>query len=245
MRKYTANPEVSKAYYYMHGIHAVLSSLQNPKRVIQKILCTKEIFAAHKAIISNHSYEILNANTISSIIGHTKDHSRNHQGIAAYVQSVFRTQMKDVSMYNRIAILDHIKDPQNIGSIIRSAAAFNIDAIILSYDQAPNENATIAKAASGALELVQIFQVTNINNTINFLKKQDFWIIGLDSKTSNTVSQLIRTEKMALVLGSEDIGIRKLTKESCDYLVKIPISSNVESINVSSAAAIGFYFLSI
>lgn len=224
----------------MHGKHTVFAALNNPKRVIKNILCTRDIFDSYKDIISKFSYEIVTNNELTQLLGVNIP----HQGIAANIKSIFLSDIKDLDLSAnncKIVILDQVTDPQNIGAIIRSAASFNITAIVVPQDNAPDENSTIAKTASGCLELVQIIKVTNLKSTIDYLKKYGFWVIGLDGQATQQLDKKIFSDKIVIVLGSEDKGMRRLVKESCDHLVKIPISSKVESLNVSNAAAIAFY----
>ncbi|MFY9589474.1 23S rRNA (guanosine(2251)-2'-O)-methyltransferase RlmB [Rickettsia endosymbiont of Halotydeus destructor] len=234
----------SKNFYYLYGKHPVYSALKNPKRQIDSILCTDDIFKNNKELISLHPYKIIANNDFSKYLGL----NQVHQGIAAKVKTIFSDNIKDIDATNpncKIAILDQITDPQNIGAIIRSAAGFEINTIILPSDNSPDENATIAKAASGTLELVQIIKVTNLRMTMEYLKKQGFWIVGLDAAGVNSFNDKLLSDKIVVVLGSEDKGIRKLVRETCDYLVKIPISNKVESLNVSNAASIVFHSLYI
>jgi len=235
--------KLCKDLYYIYGKHAVFAALNNPKRSIKNVLCTEDIFNLNKKLISNYSFEITTLDSLTRFLGI----NHNHQGICANVKTIFSNHIEDLDVNNlncKIAILDQITDPQNIGAIIRSAASFDINTIILPSDNAPEENATIAKTASGALELVQIIKVTNLRWTIEYLKKHGFWIIGLDGNATEIIHPKILLHKVAIVLGSEDKGIRRLVKETCDYLVKIPISNKVESLNVSNAAAIAFHMTS-
>ncbi|XVN42697.1 MAG: 23S rRNA (guanosine(2251)-2'-O)-methyltransferase RlmB [Candidatus Rickettsia vulgarisii] len=235
--------KILKDFHYIYGKHTVFAALNNPKRSIKNILCTEEIFNANKKLISNFSYEITKMDSLNRLFGF----NQNHQGIAAIVKTIFSNHIEDIDLTNsncKIAILDQVTDPQNIGAIIRSAASFNITAIILPADNTPDENATIAKTASGTLELVQIVKVVNLKASIEYLKKQNFWVIGLDGQASEYINSKMLSGKAAIVLGSEDKGIRRLVKENCDYLAKILISDKVESLNVSNAAAIAFYIAS-
>lgn len=235
--------KISKDFHYIYGKHTVFAALNNPKRNIKNILCTEEIFNANKKLISNFPYEITKMDSLNRLFGI----NQNHQGIAAVVKTIFSSNIEDIDLSNpncKIAILDQITDPQNIGAIIRSAASFNITAIILPSDNTPDENAAIAKTASGTLELVQIVKLVNLSKSIEYLKKHNFWIIGLDGQGSEYINSKMLLGKVAIVLGSEDKGIRRLVKENCDHLAKIPISDKVESLNVSNAAAIAFYIAS-
>jgi 23S rRNA (guanosine2251-2'-O)-methyltransferase len=236
--KFSKAPKDNK--YIMYGKHSVLAALANKKRKIINIFCTPEIFKIHQKIISTHKHEIVDKNFLTKILGA----NILHQGIAATVEPIFLNDINDVDISNnncKIAILDQITDPQNIGSIIRSAASFEIDVVIMPSDNTPDENATIAKAASGSLEFVTIVKVVNLKNMIEYLKKHDFWIVGLDSGSNEFLTTEILQNKIAIVLGSEDTGLRRLTQEACDYLVKIPMSRQIESLNVSNAASIAFY----
>ena len=230
----------SKSFYYMYGKHAVLAALSNKNRIVKQVYCTEDVFAQNKNLISKFRYEITNSEGFTKIIGPAGP----HQGIAAYLSGLFSNEIRDIETIDKVAILDQITDPQNIGAIIRNAAAFNFEAIIIPADNAPDENSTIAKAASGALELVQIIKVPNLRNAIEFLKKNGFWIIGLDGHAKEILDKKLISSKMAIVLGSEDQGLRRLTKENCDHLVKIPISHSLESLNVSAASAIVFHLFS-
>ena len=166
----------------------------------------------------------------------------------ALVDSIFKNKIEDLDFTDgkdRIVILDQVTDPQNIGAIIRSAAAFGINKLILPSDNAPDENAGIAKAACGCLELIQIAKVTNIKNTIEKLKKMDFWIAGLDTDGKGDINDISEIDKLAIIIGSEGKGMRRLTLTHCDFLIKIPISKQVESLNASNAASIIFYLLKI
>ncbi|WP_341763929.1 23S rRNA (guanosine(2251)-2'-O)-methyltransferase RlmB [Candidatus Tisiphia endosymbiont of Beris chalybata] len=233
----------TKAFHYIYGKHTVLAALKNPRRHIQNILCTEEIFYSNKNLLTNFPYEITKMDFLTRLFGL----NHNHQGIAAYVKTIFSDHITDINTVNpncTIAVLDQITDPQNIGAIIRSAASFNIATIILPADNTPDENSTIAKTASGALELVQIIKVTNLRRTLEYFKKQNFWIIGLDGHADQLLTTKMLSGKVVIVLGSEDKGIRRLVKETCDSLAKISISPQVESLNVSNAAAIAFYLSS-
>jgi 23S rRNA (guanosine2251-2'-O)-methyltransferase len=233
---------LNRSQYYMYGIHVVLAATKNSNRLVEKIFCLQKFADEYKNKLKNHNIEIVQNDFIIKKIG--KD--QPHQGVIAFVTTIFKNHIDELKFYptkDRVVILDQISDPQNIGAIIRSAAAFNIDKVILPKDNAPDENASIAKAASGCLELVQIAKVTNIKHTIEALKNKGFWIVGLDSEGKNSLKEVVDIDKLAVIIGSEGKGMRKLTSESCDFLTKIPISDKVESLNASNAASIIFHLL--
>jgi len=228
----------------MYGKHAVFAAINNNNRNVEKIYCLEKTFLEFKNKLHNFNAEIVSADFINKKIGA----GQPHQGILALVHSVFLNNINELDFTNnidRVVILDQITDPQNIGAIIRSAAAFGITKLILPADNTPEENAAIAKAASGSLELVQIVKVTNIKTTIEILKRKDFWIAGLDLDGKDNLLSLAEFNKIAIIIGSEGKGMRRLTTESCDFLIKIPISSKVESLNASNAASIIFHAINL
>ena len=140
-------------------------------------------------------------------------------------------------------MLDQITDPHNVGAILRSAAAFDVGAVIATDRNAPTESGVMAKAASGALEVVPLITVTNLVQAIEKIKKAGYWIAGMDGNAKQTIAEAKLDRKTALVLGAEGSGLRRLTAEHCDYLVKLPMSGRIESLNVSNAAAVALYEL--
>ncbi len=228
--------------YYMYGKHTVFSALYQKKRKIDSLYCTKALFTSYKSVLQKFNPLIVPVDFIIEKIG------KNcvHQGIIAYVNSIYANNINSFSFSqdnDKIVILDQITNSNNIGSIIRSAAAFNINKIIITSYNSPLENASIAKAACGCLEFVQIAQIANLNIIINKLKKLGFWTIGLKASAKNSIFQIPKMNKIAIIIGSEHTGMRALTTKSCDFLVKIDISDKVESLNASNAAAIIFHTL--
>ena len=230
--------------YYMYGKHTVLAAINNKNRYVEKIYCLEKTFLELKNKLNQFSIEIVSSDFINKKIGL----GQPHQGIIAHVHSIFLSSINDMDFsenIDRVVILDQITDPQNIGAIIRSAAAFGITKLILPADNTPEENASIAKAASGCLEITQIAKVTNLKTAIETLKRKGFWIAGLDIEGTDNIASLVEFKKLAIIIGSEGKGMRRLTTESCDFLVKIPISNKVESLNASNAASIIFHALRI
>lgn len=230
--------------YYIYGIYPCSAALSNPNREILEIYCTNLAFRQLSPVIQERRHKIVSDKFLNSLLGS----KAVHQGTVIKTLPLTTYGIENINCSNttniKVAILDHILDPHNLGSIIRSAAAFSVSAIILPRHNSVSENSTIAKVAVGALEKVQIIEVTNLNYAINYLQKIGFWITGLDSNSSTIFSEKLHTifhDKMAFVLGSEGNGLRKLTKEKCDFLIKIPISTNVESLNVAHAATLIFY----
>jgi 23S rRNA (guanosine2251-2'-O)-methyltransferase len=225
---------------WIYGKHAVTAALANPKRKIHQILATNQAKQDLEAYIPPKiSIKIVNSKDISNLVGQ----DAIHQNIAAQVFPLSQPDLEDIYNNNNIScllILDHITDPHNVGAIMRSAAAFEVDAIIATHDHSPKESATLAKSASGALETIPLVKVTNLASTIKALKKQGYWIIGLDIN-GTPLNKINMPTKAAFILGAEGTGMRRLTKENCDLIATIQMSKNVESLNVSNAAAITLY----
>lgn len=227
--------------YILYGKHACLAALQNNRRQILKIFASNEIFndPLFNKHIAKGNYKILPKPEIDKLFPtHTA-----HQGIALQVLPITNRDLTSALNQKRVAILDQITDPQNLGALLRSAAAFGVKNIIVPQDNAAKENANLAKIASGALETVSITEVVNLAQTIKKLKDAGFWIIGLDHNAKTLIQDYPAPEKLAIVLGNENSGIRPLVQKQCDLLVKIPMQPTtlLDSLNVSTAAAIAFY----
>lgn len=225
--------------YYIYGKHPVISALKNPQRKITKLYCTEEIFNLHQNLIKAHPHQIVTSQYLNDLL----PREASHQGIAIQTRSIaIDLNSIDLSGDNaKIVILDQITDPHNIGAIIRSAAAFGIKGIIMTNDNAAEENGVMAKTSCGGIEIVPIIKVINLRSTIEILKKKGFWVLGFDGNAKEFLSPKALSGKIAMVFGSEGDGMRRLTTENCDLLLKIPIETSMESINVSNAAAIVFY----
>ena len=143
-----------------------------------------------------------------------------------------------------LACLDGVTDPRNIGSIIRSAVSFNIDGIIVKERHFPSESKLMYKAASGAIEYINIFEVSNINSTLKNLKEKNFWVYGFDGKGEKNFTDLEWNGNNILLFGSEGFGMHQHTSKYADFLVKINIDSRIESLNISNSASIVFHHIS-
>lgn len=224
-----------KNTYLIYGKHASLAAISNPKRKIIEILCHPE----QAKILPKH----IKFTPTTNLDLKTITHDAPHQGIAIKVAPITIYNIPKEILENpqcKIMILDQVTDPQNLGAILRSAAAFGINAIIYPKNSSATENATVAKAASGALDIVPLIEVTNISTSLAELKKAGFWVMGLDGSAKQSISSAnhLFDGKLAIVMGSEGAGIRPLVIKNCDLMVKLPINSAMESLNVSSAAAI-------
>jgi len=231
------------------GFHAVESILiQRPELIVRLFISRSEdkrvVRVKDLAKKSKINSELVDSKKIDQLAGHSK-----HQGFAAEISNLGFLSEKDVIprlknlTTSRVLILDSIQDPRNLGACLRSALAFEFDAVIINKDGSSPINEYVFKTSVGAILNLNIFYVTNLSRSINTLKDIGFWVLGLDGNGEGSIFSEKFSSKTAVVLGSEGSGIRKLVKENCDHLIKIPISNNVESLNISVAAGIIMYEL--
>lgn len=229
----------------IYGKHPVAAALLNSSRIHKELVGTRESLSQLEGKLpkSDLKISIKTPKEIDSLAPNA-----THQNIVLYTSSIISRDshiLKKISNKEKstLIVLDQVTDPQNIGAIIRSALAFNVDALILPEHTAPDETPSMVKASSGAIEKLPIIKVKNLTHTIKSLQKENYWAIGLDSNSSTLINKHNFGEKTILIMGSEGKGMRRLTKETCDLVVKLPMSDNTESLNVSNAAAIAMYEL--
>ncbi|MDP3372450.1 MAG: 23S rRNA (guanosine(2251)-2'-O)-methyltransferase RlmB [Candidatus Paracaedibacteraceae bacterium] len=229
----------------LYGLHPCISALNNPDRVIEKIYLTdKKLIDRLPPTLSatmRKNIEIVPKEKLIAIL----PREAVHQGIALKVQPLEPLDISDVIHNDEpnqiIVILDQVSDPHNIGAILRSAAVFGANALILTDRHAPKETPTLAKSASGALEHVPLCFVKNLAQTLKAIKEAGFWCVAFAEEATQTLSQIDLKGKIALVLGAEGDGLRRLTSENCDFYVKLQSTSEFSTLNVSNAAAIALY----
>ncbi|WHQ46591.1 MAG: 23S rRNA (guanosine(2251)-2'-O)-methyltransferase RlmB [Candidatus Midichloria sp.] len=237
----------SKKNYWLYGKHNCLAVLKNQNRLIKKILVTKPNQPLVPSAFINKT-EIMESKKLMATL---KIHDAVTQGVAVLTKPLKQPALDDFINIKKVkqlvVILDQILDPQNIGGVFRSAAAFSVDAVITTTDHSLQETPSLTKAAAGTFELIPFIHVVNLAQSIGVLKNNGFWMIGLDSKIDNYINTFNASsyDKIALVLGSEEKGLRLLTKKHCDFILKISMNQAVESLNVSCAAAIALYQLSV
>lgn len=236
---------------WIYGTHSVLAALANPERDCYRLMLTQEAAAAlaeRIAVIRARrkglpQSEIVPRETLTSRLGA----DAVHQGIALLAGPPPERDIGDIcraaGMREKAAVvvLDQVEDPRNAGAILRSAAAFGALAVVVTDRHAPQMTAVLAKAASGALESMPLVRVTNLVRALDELKGAGFWAVGFDAEAEKTLDQAEMAPKTALVLGAEGKGLRRLTRESCDLLLRIPMAQAGASLNVSNAAAVALY----
>ncbi len=228
--------------FWIGGKHAVLSAIKNPKRKINKLLVTQDNEKDFNAKNFNKKIliEVKDKKEIDKIF---ITENIVHQGVAAEIENIATIELKEYlknknDTRNTLVVLDDITDQRNIGSIIRSCSAFNIDAVILLEKNYNPKSKMMYKSASGAMELLNVIPVSNITNALELLKKNNYWIYGLDGYAKESIEEQKWTTHNAFVFGSEGEGLRRLVKENCDHLIKIQINKEMESLNVSNAVSV-------
>ncbi|HYZ24222.1 MAG TPA: RNA methyltransferase [Rhodopila sp.] len=237
-------PEAPRGTVWLYGHHAVAAALANRARRLRRLLLTEEAEAAigrHLAPPWALTPERVDRGRLDHLLGR----DIVHQGAALLADPLAPPSLQSVlDKPGTIIVLDQITDPRNVGAIMRSAAAFGAAAVITQDRNAPEETGALAKAASGALETIPLLRAVNIARTIIALKAAHIWCIGLDAAGKPLSGPEFADRRVALVLGNEGEGLRRLTRETCDEIAGLTIKGAVESLNVSAAAAIALYELS-
>ena len=238
-----------KSSFFIAGRHAVIGALKNPNRRVIKIFLTEE---SKKNIHKNNPHINLLKDikvffkTKKELDKYCRSDDILHQGYVAEIEHLENPELKEfVKGKNNLTFvcLDEVTDPRNIGSLIRSAASFNIDGLIIKERHFPSESKLLYKSASGCVEHLNIFQVSNINTTLKYLRDKNFWIYGFSANSEKNFTEVKWSGNNVLLFGSEGHGLNKHTKKYTDFLVKININKSIESLNISNSAAIVFHHI--
>lgn len=232
---------------WLYGHHAVAAALANQERRVLRLLATTEALERLRGEPSVppgvlNRAQAVGRREIDNVVG---EHAV-HQGVAMLTRAVDH-HLEDVLELARerpsccVVLLDQVSDPHNVGAILRSAAAFEAAAVITLDRRAAAETGAMAKSASGALDRIAFVQTTNLARAIEVLKKNEFWVVGLEADGARKLADVDLKGRVALVLGTEGEGLRRLVRESCDEVARLPINAVSESLNVSNAAAVALY----
>ena len=237
---------MKKTTFLIVGKHAVIEALKNPSRKIERVFLTED--AQKKLNRENQSSNLLknihvfykSRKELDNLCG--KDETA-HQGLVAEVEQLEEITLKEFVLENKnqninLIALEEVSDPRNIGSIIRSAVAFNIHGIIVKERSFPSKSKLLYKSASGGTEHLKIFKVSNINTSLKFLKTKDFWISAFDINSSRDFTKNDWKGKNVLLFGSEGYGIKEKTLKNSDFKFKVKMKNNIESLNISNTVSI-------
>ena len=223
------------------GRHAVEAALKNPDRQHRKLWATREgVASLDGELPANFPVEYADVADLARLVAREAP----HQGLVLDCEplpDVFLDEVLSGDPARPLVVLDQVTDPHNVGAILRSAAAFGACALLTQDRHSPAEGGTLAKSASGALEVVPWVRVVNLARALDEVAEAGYWRIGLDGDAPLTLAEALPTGPVALVLGAEGEGMRHNIVKHCDALARLPISAAMESLNVSNAAAIALY----
>jgi 23S rRNA (guanosine2251-2'-O)-methyltransferase len=223
----------------LYGWHTVTMALANPQRQIRKLTLTENAAKrlADENIETRVTPEIVRPQEIDRLLSP----DAVHQGLLAEADPLPSPDIEDLVQDGMVLVLDQITDPHNVGAILRSAAAFAVKAIVTTARHSPEATGVLAKAASGALELVPMVTVQNLARALTTLNELGFQTVGLDSEGSADLSEVTLREPLALVLGAEGKGLRQLTRDTCSVVARLDVPGEIKSLNVSNAAVLSLY----
>ena len=243
---------MKKTTFLIVGKHAVIEALKNPRRKIDRIFLTED--AKKNLNRENQSLNLLkNVHTfykskreLDNLCG--RDETA-HQGLVAELENLEGVSLKDFLNENskkniNFIALQEVSDPRNIGSIIRSAVSFGVDGIIVKERSFPSKSKLMYKSASGGIEHINLFKVSNINSTLKFLKTKNFWVSAFDTSGTKDFTSHDWKGRNVLLFGSEGYGIKEKTLENSDFKFKININKNIESLNISNSVSIVCHHIS-
>jgi 23S rRNA (guanosine2251-2'-O)-methyltransferase len=227
---------------FLYGWHSVKAALENPARTFHKIMLTEN--ALHRVreagLALSVEPQLVRAEEIDALVGP----EAVHQGFLVEADPLPSPTIDDVAASGIILVLDQITDPHNVGAILRTAAAFGVTAIVTTQRHAPEATGVLAKAASGALDLVPIITVPNLVRALERLKDQNVFVVGLDSEGDASMTAAPMRAPLALVVGAEGRGLRQLTRTTCDQVARLDLPGQIKSLNVSNATALALFIAS-
>lgn len=218
------------------GFHPVREALRSPRRVLLKLMCTEAAASRLAAEIASRGIEpeIFDQDEITRRL----PPDAHHQGVLLFARPLEAIDIADLPAKGLVLVLDQVTDPHNVGAIIRTAAAFGVDAIVTTERHSPSFTGILAKSASGGLEHVPICTVVNLARALDEMGDLGYLRIGLDSDGENSLDNMAVAKPLALVLGAEGKGLRRLTRERCDVLARLDMPGAIRSLNVSNACAV-------
>jgi len=244
---------MKKSTFLIVGKHAVTEALKNPSRKIERVFLTED---AKKNLnrVNNEANLLKNINVfyktkkeLDNLCGRD---DTSHQGLIAEVEHLEDLTLKEYIFNEKkekinLLALEGVTDPRNIGSIIRSAAAFNIDGILVKERSYPSKSKLMYKSASGGAEHIKIFKVSNLNTALKFLKSKNFWVSAFDASSNKDFTENKWEGKNVLLFGSEGQGLKKNTLSKADFYFKISINKKVESLNIANAIGVVCHYINL
>ena len=243
---------MKKTSFLIAGKHAVTEALKNPKRKVLRVFLTED--SKKNLNKENQDHNLLK--NVKIFYKTKKELDRlcskeqiSHQSLIAEIEHLDEVNLREFIEAKKskksiiLVALEEVTDPRNIGSIIRSAASFNIDGIIIKGRSFQSESKLLYKSASGSMEYMNIFEVSNINTTLKYLKTKNFWVSAFDKNGKKNFIEHDWNGHNVLLFGSEGYGLKYQTTKNSDFLLKININKKIESLNISNSAAIVFHYI--
>jgi 23S rRNA (guanosine2251-2'-O)-methyltransferase len=226
----------------LYGVHVVAEALRNKARKPLKLWVTKNGLDRLSEVIGESGIqpEMVMPSQLDKLVGS----DAVHQGIVLEATPLVQPMLHEIPRKGIVVLLDQVTDPHNVGAIFRSCAAFNVTAVVTTSRHSAETTGVLFKAASGATELVPFVKVTNLARAMAELKQYGFRVVGLDSEAEAPIETEAGASPLALVMGAEGKGLRHLTRENCDAVVKLDLPGAIKSLNVSNAAALALYVVS-
>jgi 23S rRNA (guanosine2251-2'-O)-methyltransferase len=220
----------------LYGLHTVGEALRNPRRKFVRLLATKN--AAVRLAPEIAAAELNPLDALPRDLDKLTGPDAVHQGVVLEARPLKQPRLDQIARSGIVVMLDQVTDPHNVGAIMRSCAAFAVTALVTTARHSPEGSGVLFKAASGAYEHVPFVKVTNLARAMEEMRGYGFRLIGLDSEAEATIDTIERTPALALILGAEGRGLRQLTRQTCDALVRLDLPGMIRSLNVSVAAAV-------
>jgi 23S rRNA (guanosine2251-2'-O)-methyltransferase len=245
-RDHTSRPHTAdnpRGTVWLYGLHAVAAALANPSRRLRHLMLTQE---AQQTLAQRQPppWPVPPEQVDRGRLDHLLGRDIAHQGVALLADPLAPPSLQQaLARSGALLVLDQVTDPRNVGAILRAAAAFGVAAVITQDRNAPEETGSLAKAASGALETIPLLRAVNIARTLIALKAAGIWTVGLETGGATMSGPALSDRRIALVLGAEGEGLRRLTRETCDEIVGLRMPGAIDSLNVSAAAAVALYEL--
>lgn len=239
----SGQPKAPGGTVWLYGLHAVAAALVNPNRRLRRLVLTGEAEAALSARVPQ-PWPLIPDRVDRARVDQLLGRDTVHQGAALLADPLSQPALAAVlERPGPVLVLDQVTDPRNIGAVLRSAAAFAAVCVVTQERNAPDETGALAKAASGALETMPMLHAVNISRSLAALKAAGLWIVGLDAGAPPLRGEAFAGRRVALVLGAEGGGLRRLVRETCDELAGLAMPGAMESLNVAAAATVALYEL--
>lgn len=226
---------------FLYGLHTVETALANPKRVVHAIYLTRNAEArlAERGVVLPVAPTRVEPRWIDARVGA----DAVHQGVLVETETLASDRLSALGRATLVLALDQVTDPHNVGAIMRSAVALGADALMTTTRHSPEETGVLAKAASGAVDLLTHIEVVNLAKALHSLRDEGFTVIGLDSAGTVPLEAVEPGKRTVLVLGAEGKGLRPVTREACDALARLDMPGPIKSLNVSNAAVLSLYLV--